>query len=335
MRNETRQAYHAYLERQAQLNGVSNATEQFAVTPSVQQTLEDQIQESSDFLSRVNVVGVDDMNGEKIKLGVSGPIASRTDTSSNDRTTTDVSALDKDGYECKSTEFDTHVRWAQLDAWAKFPDFQLRLRNQVLKRQRLDRIMTGFNGTSAATATNIGTNPLLQDVNIGWLQQYRTNAAARVMDEVAASSGAVKIGAGGDYANLDALVFDAVNELIDPWYRGDTDLIAICGRKLLSDKYFPMVNQEHKPTEKNALDVILSARQLGGLRAAAVPFFPDNALLITTFDNLSIYWQRGARRRYVEDNPKRNRIEHYDSSNDAYVVEDYGAGCVVENIDFV
>ncbi len=29
----------------------------------------------------------------------------------------------------------------------------------------------------------------------------------------------------------------------------------------------------------------------------------------------------------------KNRIENYESSNDAYVVEDYGLGCLIENIE--
>ena len=35
------------------------------------------------------------------------------------------------------------------------------------------------------------------------------------------------------------------------------------------------------------------------------------------------------------DNPKRDQIENYESSNDAYVVEDFGCGCVAENIELV
>ena len=42
--------------------------------------------------------------------------------------------------------------------------------------------------------------------------------------------------------------------------------------------------------------------------------------------------QTGARRRYIEDEPKRNRIVNYESSNDAYVVEDYDCVALVENI---
>ena len=56
-------------------------------------------------------------------------------------------------------------------------------------------------------------------------------------------------------------------------------------------------------------------------------------MLITSLENLSLYWQKGGRRRYLQENPSKNRIENFESSNDAYVVEDYGFGCLVENIE--
>lgn len=333
MRNETRIAYNAYLAQLASLNGVPSAAEKYTVAPSIQQTLESKIQESSDFLQRINVVGVPEQSGEKLGLGVSGPIAGTTDTAAQDRATSDLSQMDANGYVCTQTNFDSHIGYAKLDLWAKFPDFQTRLRDAILRRQALDRIMIGFNGTSRAVTSNKVANPLLQDVNKGWLQKYRDNAAARVMDE-GANAGAVRVGAaaGRDYYNLDALVFDAVNNLIEPWYREDTELVVVLGRDLLADKYFPLVNADNPPTEKLAADLIVSQKRVGGLQAVRAPYFPAGALLITRLDNLSIYWQEGARRRTVVDNAKRDRIENYESSNEAYVVEDYGCGGVVENI---
>lgn len=49
--------------------------------------------------------------------------------------------------------------------------------------------------------------------------------------------------------------------------------------------------------------------------------------------NLSIYWQEDTRRRAVIDNPKRDRIENFESVNEAYVVEDYRCVALVENIE--
>ncbi len=334
MRKETRIAFNDYIDTLAKLNDVPSAAEKFTVDPSVQQKLETRMQESTGFLGMINVIGVNEQQGEKIGLGVGGPVAGTTDTGTTDRATSDISTLDQNGYVCTQTNFDTHITYAKLDAWAKFPDFQTRLRDAILTRQALDRIMIGFNGTSRAATSNKVTNPLLQDVNKGWLQKYREFAPARVMDEVVALSGAINKGDAGDYKTLDALVFDMVNNLIEPWYQEDTELVAICGRALLADKYFPIVNATQAPTEQLAGQIIMSQKRLGNLPAVRVPFFPPNAIMVTRLDNLSLYWQEGARRRTVVDNAKRDRIENYESSNDAYVVEDYGCGAVAENIVF-
>ncbi len=333
MKNVTREKYNSYLQQIAELNGVQNVEHKFTATPSVQQTLETRIQESSDFLSRINIVGRSEQEGEKLGLGIGSTIASTTNTATTDRATADVAALDDTGYKCTQTNFDTHISYDRLDAWAKFPDFQTRLRDAIIKRQALDRIMIGFNGASRAATSNRVTNPLLQDVNIGWLQKYRTDAAARVLDEVVPASGKVTYGAAGDYKTLDAMVFDAVNNLIESWYQDDTELVAICGRSLLHDKYFPLVNQNAAASERLAADVIISQKRIGGLPAVRVPYFPADAIMITRLDNLSIYWQENTRRRNIVENSKRDRIENYESSNEAYVVEDYGCGCLIENIE--
>ena len=96
-----------------------------------------------------------------------------------------------------------------------------------------------------------------------------------------------------------------------------------------------MVNVNQAPSETLAADIVISQKRVGGLPAATVPYFPANAMLVTTFDNLSIYWQEGARRRRMEENPKRDRVENYESSNDAYVVEDNDRAALVENIQLV
>lgn len=331
---ETRKALNAYFSQLAQLNAVDSVREQFTVTPSVQQKLETKIQESSAFLSKINVIGVREMWGDKLGLGVTGPIASRTDTTANDRATRDVHTLDERRYTCVQTNYDTHLRYATIDAWAKFPDFQTRVRDAIVKRQALDRMLIGFMGTSAAATTNLIGNPLLQDVNIGWLKHIETDAAARVLTG-GATPGTVKIGAtASDYQNLDSLVYDNI-QLLDPWYREDPGLVAVMGRDLLHDKYFPLVDDNSKPTETLAADIIISQKRVGGLQAVTVPYFPAGTVLITRLDNLSIYYQDSARRRALLDNPKRDRIENYESSNDAYVVEEYGACALVKNITLV
>ncbi|WP_039918802.1 P2 family phage major capsid protein, partial [Cellvibrio mixtus] len=142
MHNDTRPLYDAFVARIGQLNSIKDASKKFSVAPSVQQTLETKLQESSDFLGRINIFGVKELKGEKLGLGVN-PIAGRTDVSEGPRQPRDVSTLDDMEYECKFTEFDTGIGYAKLDAWAKFPDFQARLRDAILRQQALDRIMVG------------------------------------------------------------------------------------------------------------------------------------------------------------------------------------------------
>lgn len=334
MRNDTRALFNAYLQTLAQLHGVPDVTTKFTADPSVAQKLESRMQESSAFLSAINVYGVGEQSGEKIGLGIDGVIASTTDTTVKDREPNDPSGLDDRGYFCTQTNFDTSLRYAKLDQWAKFPDFQARIRDAIIKAMALNRIMIGWNGTSRAATSNKATNPLLQDVNVGWLQKMRLENAARVMKEVVDGSGKINIGAGAgkDFNNLDALVYSMVNELIEPWYQEDSELVVVCGRQLLADKYFPIVNKDNAPTETLAADIVISQKRIGNLPAVRVPHFPANGLLVTRLDNLSIYWQEGTRRRTVVDNAKRDRIENYESVNEAYVIEDLGCAAMAENI---
>ena len=333
MRNNTRRLFDAYTAEVATLNGVGRVDVKFSVEPTVQQRLEDKIQESSEFLQKINIHGVTEQEGEKVGLGVSGPVASTTDTTKQDRQTSDISTLDGRRYRCEQTNSDTHITYTKLDAWAKFPDFQTRIRDAIIRRQALDRIMIGFNGVKRAPTSDRAANPMLQDVNKGWLQEMREQAPQRVMKEGKKDSGKIIVGgAGGDYANLDALVFDVVNHMIDPWYAEDPDLVVVCGRQLLADKYFPIVNQTNRPTDALAVDMIISQKRIGNLPAVRVPYFPANGLLVTRLDNLSIYFQEGSRRRTIVDNAKRDRIENYESSNDDYVLEDLGCAALAENI---
>lgn len=342
MKKETRFKFNAYLMQVAKLNGidVGDTSNKFSVEPSVTQTLMNTTQETSDFLTRINFVPVDESKGEKVGVGVGSSVASTTDTDGGEeRQTADFTALESKGYECHQINFDFHLRYKQLDLWARYQDFQLRIRDAIVKRQALDFIMAGFNGVKRAPTSNRVKYPLLQDLAVGWLQKYRDEAPARVMSKVTAEDGTVsnviRIGKGGDYANLDALVMDATNNLIAPWHQESPDLVVICGRQLLADKYFPIVNQEQANTEAMAADVIVSQKRIGNLPAVRVPFFPANAVFVTSLENLSIYFMDESHRRHIEENAKRDRVENYESMNIDYVVEDYAFGCLIENIELL
>ncbi|MFD0726954.1 phage major capsid protein, P2 family [Lysobacter brunescens] len=336
MDSNTRRLFDAYCARVAQANGVSSAHTQFTVTPAVEQRLEAAIRQDSSFLQLINIQGVRDISGQAIGVGTTGTIAGRTDTSgSGVRTPREMHALNGESYICSQTDFDTAIRYATLDAWSSQPNFNALVSAQIVSQMAEDRIMIGWNGTSVAATTNRNTNPLLQDVNKGWLQRYRDDNPERVMDEGVTGSGIIKIGGTNpDFANLDALVYQAVHELIHPRMHGSPRLRVMLGIGMLDEKYFPLINTSNAPSEQNALDVLMSKKAVGGVQALLVPFMPLGTIKIGDPANLSIYYQRGARRRHIKDEPTKNRIENYESSNEAYVVENYEFGCVLENIQF-
>lgn len=194
MRTKTRFKFNAFMARLADLNGVDTGdmNKKFTVEPSVTQTLMNRVQESSAFLNLINIVPVEEMKGAKIGIGVSSSIASTADTAGGDeRETADFSALDSEGYECVQINYDFHIRYNQLDLWARYEDFRARMRDAIIKRQSLDRLMIGFNGEKRAKTSNRVQYPMLQDVAVGWLQKYRNNAPTRVMSKITDEDGAV------------------------------------------------------------------------------------------------------------------------------------------------
>jgi P2 family phage major capsid protein len=318
----------------AESYGVNLATKQFSVDPTIAQELNEAITAKSDFLQRINVIPVTEIKGQKVFLGVSGPVTGRTNTKTKDREAKDASALDQSTYELSSTESDVGLPYAKIDAWAKFPDFHQKYSAAVQKQIALDRIMVGFHGTHAADQSDIELYPMLQDVNKGWLQQLRDQAPQQVLKE-GKVAGKVTLGPNGDYANLDALVHDT-KQMVDERLRDGGDLIAIIGSDLLAaDKAKLYAKQGDVPTEKERIEDAQVIATYGGLPSFSVPFFPVNGVLVTSWDNLSIYFQDSSWRKQTVDNPKRSRVEDYNSRNEGYVIEQLEKIALTENVELL
>lgn len=310
--------------------GVETVREEFNVSPTHAQTLNEKITLSSSFLSRINVIPVSEIKGEKVMLGVNGTVTGRTNTTTTDREARNVLGLDGQGYELHKTDSDVALKYATIDAWAKFPNFPQRYSAAVQKQIALDRIMIGWNGTSVAATTDRTANPLLQDVNKGWLQIAREQAPQQILAEGAKVAGKIQIGATGDYANLDALVFD-VSLMIDEEFRDGGDLIAIVGRDLLAhEKGKLYAAQGDTPSEKERIEMAQVIATYGGLPTFTCPHFPSRGVVVTSWDNLSIYFQDSSWRRHIVENPKRDQVEDFNSRNEGYVIEQLGKFAAIE-----
>lgn len=323
MKLKTTQVFTAILAGLASNYGVASMGVQFSVEPTVEQRLYDAVYESADFLQMIDTQLVDDLVGQAVTAGISGSVTGRAGVETDDaksRSTKDPLGLTKREYRCYPVECDTHITWQRMDMWAKFPNFHEKFRAHVRQAIALDIIKIGFNGTSAADVTNPTDNPLLQDVNIGWLQLVRRDNSANVIVDGDQKNGEVRIGEGGDYENLDQAVHDLTQAI--PLHK-QVGLITIIGDELLAkEKNKLYAKQAHTPSEKGKIELEQVIETYGGLRTYKVPFFPARGIMVTTFENLCHYVQAGSTRTSIENNAKKKRVEDFQSRNDCYYIND-------------
>jgi P2 family phage major capsid protein len=329
MLQKTRLAFNQYTRTIGEWLGYGGdiKNEMVSYPPAQQQTAYSVAAEKAGFLKEVNHIPVMAQIGQRVGIGVSRPIASRTDTDIEERSTREVADLSGDTYHAVQTNLDTHISYRTVDAWAHTADFGKIYSDHIALQSARDRLMIGFNGERSETKSDLAANPLLQDVNIGWFEKTRCNEPERMMgyDSTGlATSDTWKVGEGGDYGTLDALVFDMITNLLDTWHQGADDLVVLVGRDLWTNHGLSLLAHSNLPTERQALQSWFAAQTVAGLPCIMPPFFPSRAVMVTSYSNLSIYYQLGTMRRAVIDNPKRDRIEEYRSQNEAYVVEDFG-----------
>lgn len=341
MDNNTRALFDQYIARQAQLNGVSPAAiaAKFAVSPTSQQKMEAAAQESDSLLSKINVFGVNQQIGQKVLIGSKGPLAGVNNSTTTRRNPGDNSKMEPFDYMCRKVNYDYGIGYEQLDAWAHMPNFQPLISAAMARQMSLDRIMIGFNGVKYADPSDRAANPLLQDCGIGWLEKIRKEAPHRVISDVTvtARDDENKIIAKGTYGNLTSAVYDAKNSLMDEWHKRNPDNVVILAGDLLTTSNFPSINamsQTNPNTEMLAGQLIVAQERVGNMPTFIAPFFPVNGVLITPFKNLSLYYQRGSLRRTIKEEPEYNRVATYQSSNDDFVIEDYGNVAFIDGITF-
>ncbi|EHD23633.1 MULTISPECIES: phage major capsid protein, P2 family [Brenneria] len=341
MENNTRQLFDRYVMRQAELNGVSPAAvaAKFAVDPTRQQRMEAAAQESDAFLKLINVFGVNQQIGQKVLVGSKGPMAGVNNSTTTRRNPADNSNMEPLNYTCRKVNYDYGISYEQLDAWAHQPNFQPLISSAMARQMSLDRIMIGFNGTSYADPSDRAAHPLLQDCGIGWLEKIRQEAPHRRISGITVTSRDEdnKIIAKGTYGNVSAAVYDAKNSLMDEWHKRNPDNVVILAGDLLTTSNFPAINamsQTNPNTEMLAGQLIVAQERVGNMPTFIAPYFPVSGILITPFKNLSLYYQRGGLRRTIKEEPEYNRVATYQSSNDDFVIEDYGNVAFIDGITF-
>ena len=336
MNKNTRHLYGKLLAGMAKTYGidVEHVSKEFAIEIPQETALNDKIQESSDFLTRITMATVEDTKGQALEMGVEGLLAKRTEiTGDVVRQPNMAGAPTGSTWEVAFTEFDVAIKYNTLDQWARYKDFFQRYMNAVRRQIALDKITIGFHGESKAATSDPVANPLGQDVNVGWLKLIETQAPARYLKEGAVTN-VISLGAAGDYKNLDALAYDLFASI--PVEHRTGNEVVIVGAALVADDVNKGLSKNAGTATEKAVGITELSNQYGGLPAIQVPKFPDMGVLVTDLANLHLYNQEGKMRRNSVEESNANRVVDYISSNDAYAIGNLKAVAAVHapNMEF-
>ena len=334
MQNETRQIYTQHMNDLVQKYGVPDVTKEFNVSTPIETQIRKAIQESIEFLKLITMRTTDKLKGQALSVAVNGGGAKRTVIANGKRRGRVLGGPDGTEWELAFTEFDVAVPYDLLDTWASEPKFYQYLMQAVWQSIGLDKMTIGFYGTSVAAESDIGTNTLMQDVNIGWLHKLATENATNYMTQSGSVGNEISIGAAGDYKNLDQMVSDVFNGI--PVHRRTGNEVAVVGHDLVADDINKVLAiHGQTPTEKQ-VPLVRLAKSYGTLPSMVVPKFPGKGVMITDLKNLQLISQKSGMRRTERDEPDYNQVATYISDNDAYAIGDLHAIAAVnaDNVVF-
>lgn len=287
-------------------------------------------------LNDINIVMVEDRQGEGFLDTGGYPCTGRTNTDTTDRETHSLVGKPST-YETKETQCDVHIPFGIINKWAVAAgskqysnnvqsSFSQKYSKFVQERVALDSLNIGFNGTSASVSTTPGTK--LTDVNKGWIAVVKEQTPAQIIDtELTVGDGAGATEQ-ADYKNLDAAVADLLDICITSSHRHG--LVCIISDNLIADERNRVYNNvDFIPEKKNTADTF---SHFGGLDRVVVPNFPDNTIVVTSLDNLSIYIKESTTYRQITSNHKRNRVEDYQHREEAYIVENMEKFAAITNL---
>ncbi|HHU7998043.1 TPA: P2 family phage major capsid protein [Escherichia coli] len=289
---------------------------------------------SADFLNKITRVPVEDCSGSVVYLSPCGPVSSVNSSPDERRQPVGATALTERFYNCRQVNFDFALSHDRMDGFGSVPEFAESVRSSFERHRSLDVLRIGFNGTHYAQFSNIKENPNLEDCGVGWLQKIREEAPERVLTglSVASQTG----GSYGDYANTDALVWDAVNTVIEEQYQ--TDLTVVCSHETLTRRnrpFFEKAGSSMLPNvETLAAQKLIDEKAINQLPVVTVPGFPDNAILITPLTNLALYYHKSAIRGLIRNEPEYNRLAFYTSWSLDWIVQAYEPVCLIDGIDW-
>lgn len=256
-------------------------------------------------------------------MGLYTPIAGTTNTAAGETRKPKNALAPNVEYHCQQLNIDAYIRYAQIDA-CNLEDDPVMTMLKLLDHQTLKGLlMVAWQGVKRSPTSDPTQNPLAQDTHKGFLQKIREGKPTAVINNV-------EVGEGKQYATLNALIKAGLAK-IAPAYAMGGEMVAICGREIVGNSQTTLTLDDF--SEELGEFLTLSQRKIGGLPVLTIPYFPSNAILITSLKNLSLYVHLNNIRRFMIEQPENDRLANYFSMPVDYIVEDFNACCLIENVE--
>lgn len=263
------------------------------------------------FLEQINILPV--MGDSPRKVGftdvASEPLLSRADTKAGgQRNAYPIYRKPKRGIQFHTTQLDLQRHFDDIDAMIAVGGIEQLYEEQVWQQLALGRITVGFHGERAEKQTDRTVFPRLDDLQRGWLQGIREDAPEQLLG---VDGKPIHIGQGGDFKTIEYVTEHLVNTKLNAWVGDSSNLIVLVGGQLWRDFHTKHVLAGQR------------ASYIAGIPAFTLVGFPPKGLVITTLENLSIYWEKGSHLRHVLAHPDDETLQDYISIKECYLVENY------------
>ena len=328
----------------AQHNGGFDPRQVFNIAPNYAQRIEEKVMQSNAFLKQINSTPVDSLTGQVLGFDVPDTITSRTTERQTDgsfRRPSDPTKLVDRSFACKEIEQDPMIPWKKIDQWAGvINDFYPRFRRSVDFAKARDMLLIMWYGQGAVANTDKNENPLLQDVQRGFVQYLISNAPSQVSGiilDAAEPSGyrveEIRIGPGAGangFENLDQAVNYLKSMKIDRLFRKMESQRVLVGEQLLIRDRAQMLGVAgNVATERVATQILARTASIGEVERANSDELPDHLIFVSPMDNLSHYWLPSSMRAKYDEvsHEKKGVVSYYYKECDNVVEAVEAAAC--------
>ena len=290
-----------------------------------------------DFASKINIVTVEDREGDSFLSAFGNPASSRTDIKAYERKATPLLA-NHTHYKVAQMNTDVAVSYKLLNQWAMSSrSFSKEYSTFTLQRVGMDRLIAGWHGVTVEPNTDPSKNPTLDNLAHGWLHNISSQFPSRILG---AGNDIIQVGGTAPtpvtdnkvhhFANLDQAVLACISMIPAAFREG---LVCIVGAALLEDEMARVYGGEGYIFEKHKNPDVFN--NFGNIPRVDCPGFPQSGLVVTSAENLSLYIKSGTSYRQITNNVQYESITDYQTCELAYVVENpnafyaFNPSCVV------